>query len=133
MCDVMKNDKYLKEQEPGLYHVAREHGTEPAFLGKYIHTTDPGVYVCAVCDTPLFLSQDKCVSECGWPCFVRPAFQDVVRHVDDLTQTRLHDEIRCSHCDAHLGHVVCQEIAGGGKVCDQYRVNSISLIFHKVD
>lgn len=129
----MKSDKDLKEQEPGLYHVARERGTEPPFLGKYIDTNEQGVYVCAVCDSPLFLSEDKCETNCGWPCFMKPAFQGVIRIVDDLTQTRLHDEVRCNHCDAHIGHILCQEIKGGGKVCDQYRINSISLIFHKND
>ena len=89
---------------PEQYRVLRQQGTERAFTGEYTDTTDPGTYRCAACDHPLFQSDEKFHSGCGWPSFSKAGPGTVDEHVDTshgMTRT----EVTCANCGSHLGHV----------------------------
>jgi peptide-methionine (R)-S-oxide reductase len=129
----MKDEKTLKEEYPELYHVARERGTEPPFIGRYVHETASGMYVCAVCGAPLFSSDQKFDSGSGWPSFTKPAFQNVVTLHEDLSNNTVRTEVRCAQCDAHLGHVFPDGPQKNGVACDRFCINSVSLDLHLDD
>lgn len=121
------NDDVLKQENPELYRVARKGGTEPAFTGEYVETKEDGMYHCAVCGAPLFSSTTKFDSGSGWPSFTDPAVANAVKLVSDDSHGMVRTEVRCAHCDAHLGHVFPDGPEKNGKVCDRYCINSISL------
>ena len=106
MDKIKKSDAEWQEVlTPEQFHVTREAGTEPAFTGKYYKTKDPGMYACACCGQPLFSSETKYESGSGWPSFYKPASEGAVEEHSDTTHGMRRVEVRCSKCDAHLGHV----------------------------
>jgi methionine-R-sulfoxide reductase len=123
----MKDDKTLREENPDLYRVAREGGTERAFTGKYVDEKGEGMYHCAVCDAPLFASDTKFDSGTGWPSFTDPANREAVTLHEDDSYGMRRTEVRCKHCGAHLGHVFPDGPKNGANVCDRYCINSVSL------
>jgi len=90
---------------PEQYRVTREAGTERAFTGEYWDTKTPGTYVCICCDQPLFSSETKYKSGTGWPSYWEPISADAVTEHEDNSLFARRTEIRCSRCDAHIGHV----------------------------
>jgi len=90
---------------PDQYRVLRESGTEPPFSGEYVDTADEGVYRCGACGNPLFRSETKYHSGCGWPSFYRPVSDDAVEELPDTSHGMTRTEIRCARCGSHLGHV----------------------------
>ncbi len=103
---ISKSDQEWKSQlTPDQYAVCRQHGTEAPFSGKYAHSKDPGMYVCACCGQPLFDSDTKYDSGSGWPSFYQPADKAHVAENTDATLGMIRTEVLCSKCDAHLGHV----------------------------
>ena len=123
----MIDDRILKEENPELYKVAREGGTEAPFSGEYVHTKEEGVYHCAVCGAELFSSQTKFDSGTGWPSFTDPANTEAITLHEDTAHGMSRTEVRCKNCGAHLGHVFPDGPQKEGKVCDRYCINSISL------
>lgn len=121
------NDETLKQENPELFRVAREGGTEAPFTGKYVETKESGMYHCAVCGAPLFSSTTKFDSGTGWPSFTDPAVQNAVTLVEDTSHGMRRVEVRCAVCDAHLGHVFPDGPQKEGKACDRYCINSVSL------
>ena len=97
--------EWQKELTPEQFQVMRKAGTEPAFTGKYYKTKDPGMYVCAGCGQPLFTSDTKYESGTGWPSFYKPVEEGAVEEHTDAAYGMRRTEVRCSRCDAHLGHV----------------------------
>ena len=97
--------EWQKELTPEQFQVMRKAGTEPAFTGKYNKTKDPGMYICAGCGQPLFSSETKFDSGTGWPSFYKPLSGEAVEEHSDITYGMRRTEVRCSSCEAHLGHV----------------------------
>jgi peptide-methionine (R)-S-oxide reductase len=103
---IKKSESEWQEQlSPEQYQVTRKAGTEPAFTGKYYKTKDPGMYNCVCCGQPLFSSETKFDSGTGWPSFYKPAADGAVEEHTDQAYGMRRTEVRCSSCDAHLGHV----------------------------
>lgn len=108
------------------FYVTQNHGTEPPFTGRLLHNKRDGVYHCLICDAPLFHSQTKYDSGCGWPSFYEPVSEESIRYIKDLSHGMQRIEIRCGNCDAHLGHVFPD---GPQPTGERYCVNSASLRF----
>lgn len=129
----MKTDKEIKEENPLLYKVAKQRGTEAPFTGKYVDEKSDGMYHCAVCGAALFSSTTKFDSNSGWPSFTDPALKDAVVLHEDTTLGMHRTEVRCATCDAHLGHVFPDGPKRDGKTCDRFCINSVSLELKKND
>lgn len=123
----MKSDAELKKEDPELYRIARQSGTEAPFSGKYVQEKADGTYYCAVCDGPLFSSDTKFDSDTGWPSFTQPMIAEAVELKDDDSLGVRRTEVLCKKCGAHLGHVFPDGPKKDGKTCDRYCINSISL------
>lgn len=87
------------------FYVLRQKGTERAFSGKYWDNHEKGEYVCAACSLPLFSSQTKFESGTGWPSFYQPLNKENVAVEIDKTLGMVREEVLCSRCGGHLGHV----------------------------
>jgi peptide-methionine (R)-S-oxide reductase len=103
---IVKTDaEWRAELTPDQYRVTREHGTERAFTSPFLDNKQTGTYTCVSCGKPLFRSETKYDSGSGWPSFYEPVEPGVVSEHADRTHLMVRTEIRCSDCDAHLGHV----------------------------
>lgn len=105
----MKNKKTDAEWQaslnPEVYRITRQHGTERPFTHSYNTEKRDGVYSCACCGEPLFDARAKYESGSGWPSYHQPIDQNAVSEHEDNSLFRQRTEIRCTSCDAHLGHV----------------------------
>ena len=103
---VTKTDAEWKSQlSREQFDVARKKGTERAFSGCFLGTKEPGTYVCAGCDNPLFVAGRKFESGTGWPSFTEPVTTDALTEIVDSSYGMERTEVRCARCDGHLGHV----------------------------
>jgi peptide methionine sulfoxide reductase msrA/msrB len=111
---------------PEQYEVMRKCGTERPFTGKYNDFWERGVYVCASCGTPLFLSDVKYEHATGWPSFTAPVAESNIAYRDDYSLLSKRIEVRCAVCGAHLGHVFDD---GPEPTFLHYCINSAALDF----
>ncbi|WP_299689370.1 peptide-methionine (R)-S-oxide reductase MsrB [uncultured Vibrio sp.] len=126
---MIKPNEYWRERlTDDEFEVCRLRGTEAPYSGKLLHNHKTGVYSCTCCQAPLFLSDNKYDSGCGWPSFDAPVNDEAVRYIEDLSHGMKRIEIRCSVCDSHLGHVFPD---GPKTTGERFCVNSVSLIFNK--
>ena len=124
---VTKDDSdWRKTLSPDRYRVLREHGTERPFTGELLAEVRDGWYVCHACGLPLFRSDAKFESHCGWPSFHTPAAMANIRTVLDTSHGMRRVEILCARCGGHLGHVFEDGPQPTGL---RYCVNSLSLDF----
>lgn len=121
----MKDDDHWRDKlTPQEFHVTREKGTEPAFSGEYWDCKEEGVYHCRCCGEPLFLSETKYDSGCGWPSFFKPLDGENILEERDTSHGMIRTEVMCKKCGAHLGHVFEDGPAPTGL---RYCINSLSV------
>ena len=119
--------EWKKKLTKAQYHILREKGTERPFTGIYWNHFEKGIYKCAGCGTPLFSSETKFDSSCGWPSFSSPLEEEIIQEETDLSHGMVRTEVLCQKCGGHLGHVFKDgpEDRGGLRYC----INSVSLDF----
>ena len=124
---VVKSDAEWKSQLTAQqYNVLREKGTEHPFTGEYTEHFEKGTYICAACGNPLFNSDTKFHSECGWPSFDQ-AIKGSVIYNHDTSFGMDRTEVMCAKCGGHLGHVFDD---GPAKTTgERYCTNSVSIKF----
>ncbi|WP_207955480.1 peptide-methionine (R)-S-oxide reductase MsrB [Segetibacter sp. 3557_3] len=102
---VLSDAKWKQVLTPDVYHIAREKGTEEPFSSRFENFNETGTYYCASCGNPLFRSDTKFESGCGWPSFYEPVGRGAVLYTPDHAYGMERTEVQCGRCKAHLGHV----------------------------
>lgn len=121
--EKQKKSTHLTDEEK---RVLLHQGTEAPFCGGLLDNKEDGVYLCKLCELPLFRSASKFDSGTGWPSFHSPFDPDHIRELHDHSLGMARVEIRCARCDSHLGHVFPDGPPPSGQ---RYCLNSISMTF----
>lgn len=102
---VLPNTEWQQVLSPEVYQIARLKGTERPFSSPIETSHEVGVYHCIACGNPLFKSNAKFESGCGWPSFFEPISKGAIIYTPDHTHGMERTEVQCGKCKAHLGHV----------------------------
>jgi peptide-methionine (R)-S-oxide reductase len=100
--------EWRRRLTPQQYQVTRQKATDRAFTGEYTDTETAGTYRCICCGEPLFRSDEKFHSGCGWPSFTAPidgVKGTTIAEHDDRSHFMIRTEVTCRRCGSHLGHV----------------------------
>ncbi|MCX8020833.1 MAG: peptide-methionine (R)-S-oxide reductase MsrB [Chitinophagaceae bacterium] len=124
----LSNDEWKKILPPEVYYIARMKGTERPWSSKLEHFYETGTYYCAACGHPLFKSDTKFDSGCGWPSFFEPIGKNNITYAPDYSHGMVRTEVKCGRCDAHLGHVFEDGPPPTGL---RYCINGVVLDFKK--
>jgi len=124
---TLTDDQWRQRLSPELYDISRRKSTEPAFCGGYtaIEHNGPGIYHCAACGAPLFISDTKFDSGSGWPSFFK-ALPGRVDEQEDTSYGMDRTEVHCARCGGHLGHLFNDGPAPTGL---RYCINAVTLSF----
>ncbi|MES2774129.1 MAG: peptide-methionine (R)-S-oxide reductase MsrB [Bacteroidota bacterium] len=101
----LTEEQWKKVLSPEQYRVARQKGTERPFTSPFETSKEVGTFYCAACGNPLFKSDAKFESGCGWPSFYEPINKAAIIYTPDNTHGMNRTETQCGRCKAHLGHV----------------------------
>ena len=123
---VSKDAEWKSTLSPLAYEVTRRQGTERAFSQTGYDRHEPGLYRCVCCDNALFDASAKYDSGTGWPSFWQPIAAENIRNNEDRSVGMVRNEVRCTLCDSHLGHVFDDGPKPTGL---RYCMNTVALRF----
>jgi peptide-methionine (R)-S-oxide reductase len=123
---VKSEEEWKKELGPEEYRVLREKGTERAWTGEYVNKNDSGMYACRACGAPLYSSETKFDSHCGWPSFYDAIDSGAITQTPDHSYGMNRIELTCTRCGSHLGHIFDDGPQPTGM---RHCINSVSLKF----
>lgn len=124
----LPEDEWKKILSPEVYYIARQKGTERPWTSKFEDFHEVGTYYCAACGNPLFKSDTKFESGCGWPSFYQAISKSAIIYTPDNTLGMRRTEVQCGRCKAHLGHVFDDGPPPTGL---RYCINGVILDFEK--
>jgi peptide-methionine (R)-S-oxide reductase len=124
----ISEEEWKKILPSDVYSVARMKGTERPWTSKFEAFKEKGTYYCAACGNPLFQSDTKFDSGCGWPSFYEPITKTSIIYTEDNTHGMKRTETQCGRCKAHLGHVFDDGPPPTGL---RYCINGVVLDFTK--
>ncbi len=125
---TITEEEWKKILPSDIFHIARQKGTERAWTSKFEAFQDIGTYFCAACGNPLFKSDTKFESGCGWPSFYDPISKGSIIYTPDNTHGMERTEVQCGRCKSHLGHVFDDGPKPTGL---RYCINGVVLDFEK--
>lgn len=125
---TLSDDQWRKILPADVYNIARQKGTERPWSSKFENFHEVGTYYCAACGNPLFRSNTKFESGCGWPSFYEPISKGSIIYLPDHSLGMERTEVECGRCKAHLGHVFEDGPPPTGL---RYCINGVVLDFEK--
>ena len=125
---VLSDEEWQKILPRDVYNIARQKGTERPWSSKFENFSEIGTYYCAVCGNPLFKSDTKFESGCGWPSFYEPISKGSIIYTPDNSHGMKRTEVMCGRCKSHLGHLFDDGPPPTGL---RYCINGVVLDFAK--
>lgn len=124
----LTEEEWKKILPADVFYIARQKGTERPWTSKFENFYEHGTYYCAACGNPLFKSDTKFDSGCGWPSFYEPISKGSIIYTPDHSHGMNRTETQCGRCKAHLGHVFDDGPPPTGL---RYCINGVVLDFQK--
>lgn len=125
---AISEEEWKKILPDDVFYIARQKGTERPWTSKFEGFKEVGTYFCAACGNPLFKSDTKFESGCGWPSFYEPISKGSIIYTPDHTHGMSRTEVQCGRCKGHLGHVFDDGPPPTGL---RYCINGVVLDFEK--